>query len=295
MSNDYELEVNKIKEMLDQQETIAKVEHIVKTLKDEFAISVDAKYLLNNLQFVDLKNISNSIKVNLDEEHINKLPSFALKSTNSFGGKDIDDLNAILEENFENVYFKTRTPEDIPMNYQSCSYFTFCTSDFETVSDHYNFANKVTETTICSHPQLSKENKISYCSYISNQLECPHYAADQKVLEKVAVTSSYAKDSYEYELVYSTTVDIFNSIKCHNFKIICTTNLSLVNELNYPQEVVDFENAKDEAIRIFNDYISMFNSDDYKLNELEPENNSKETVTLVSSPKSYIEHILSLT
>lgn len=176
-------------------------------------------------------------------------------------------LEPIMSTGAKNYYMKTRqisTPTLISENQESkitmfppCKYVTI-NGSLNVKSDSYHYANEIENYPICSHPSIANTESVTLCPYLANQAECDKYLNDSKVIRNTKVQNHISTTTYEYELVVSTSISFFDSVKCYSFKINNITNNSLVNELYYPCEVIDFENAQNEAIRIYDEYISAY-------------------------------------
>lgn len=226
------------------------------------------------------------------------------------GGKDIDDANfqqklADTAEEYTNLkfkkIFKTRTVVSNPEGsassmFSPCKYVTYNSSSLNIISDNYHYANNVDNMPICSHPELIKDSGVTFCSYIACQSDCAKYHSDFQTLKSTTVTSEATSVKYEYELAMTTVISFFDSVKCYSFKINNVTSGTVVNELYYPCDVIDFDNAKAEAIRIYDEYISTYNGEnsDYNVHTIDGANSIQNvSITPKRNTVSFLDHTLS--
>lgn len=304
-------------------------EVIIKKLEDKKNFSPAYVDAVNNLieQILNTGVTKTKFSIVSEKEYFDNAASEA--GHNAIGGLDHDDtkfikvkidsfdtnyvkLEKILEPVQEPIlstgaknYFKRSIKlNSIPENQESkitmfspCKHVTYAGA-VNVKSDNYHYANEIDKYPICSHPSVVGSTEITLCPYLANQTECDKYTNDSKVIRQSKVESQTSSNVYEYELVVSTAVSFFDSVKCYSFKINNLTNNTLVNELYYPCDVIDFDNAQNEAIRIYEEYISAYGDPDsgYSINTLDESNLNKSDNNVDSDQKtkvSFFEHMLS--
>jgi hypothetical protein len=149
---------------------------------------------------------------------------------------------------------------EAPM-FTPCMYNTFVTPDIKIISEEYHFANLIEGVSICSQPDyvsVAPESGISHCAFMHEPTACPKYSYTINVLATAQVAIPNSSSVEDFQLHYSPVMNFFENHFSHRFTIHNIATQDIVSQINLPDAIITFDDAKADAIRIFDEYLAAY-------------------------------------
>lgn len=210
-------------------------------------------------------------------------------------GNSIEALEADTSSRFSHQFPESSSQPSEDFMFTPCTYCNFHTDNVSITSEHYQYANNVQGTAICSHPQIiARHNSeaVPYCSYMHNHSECSLYSSVVDLISTATVSVINTSRKEEFRLTYSPLINFFENQHAHVFTIINSQTAVVVNQMMLSSHEFDFDAAKRSAQNIFDEYISSFSDQEVNIS------NDSLSIAIgeqpsVSTPIPYFSQVLS--
>lgn len=141
-----------------------------------------------------------------------------------------------------------------------CKYNTFVTSSFKLISDHYHYGNVVEGVSICSHPSVVNRpsSSVTPCLQMHDQVNCDMYANNVQVLATANAPIVNTDRVQQFSLTYTPMINFFEGQFAHAFVIQNMDDNSVVSQMLIPDHEFVYDEARVEAERIFDEYMTAY-------------------------------------
>lgn len=141
-----------------------------------------------------------------------------------------------------------------------CKYNTFVTSSFKLLSEHYHYGNVVEGVSICSHPSVVNRpsSSVTPCLQMHDQINCDMYDNNVQVLATASAPIINTERIQQFSLTYSPMINFFEGQFAHAFVIQNMDDNSVVSQMLIPDHEFVYDEARVEAERIFDEYMTAY-------------------------------------